>query len=308
MALNLYHVGGQTTIRHPATFSDIKELLGLSSAAIYDRDGSGNKTGAAHTAGSLAAVAPGSDLIVEAVVQNATAVSRAEFESLSRTVKYTSMRVEIFNLIIPNARIFWNPSKLSREDNAPFKQALIDYWRVNTSRKRIQCQITGIMLPRGQVRASHILPHSCSLSLPLFGLATDDINDPRNGLLLCEEIEQAFDNLEVCFVWANPQIRFIVLDKRKLWNQPVAQSTTITFGNVHNKSLITNGQTLCRRLLGYHAWVAHDLALERGWIQREDWEDFEVFHDLSVGALEEGEERPDWARHLDQILHRHQDE
>ena len=83
MTLNLYHVGGQTAIRHPATFSDIKELLGLSSAAIYDRDCSGNKTGAAHTTRSLAAVEPGSNLIVEAVVQNApTGESMSEYSLL----------------------------------------------------------------------------------------------------------------------------------------------------------------------------------------------------------------------------------
>ncbi|PRP76576.1 hypothetical protein PROFUN_14754 [Planoprotostelium fungivorum] len=58
------------------------------------------------------------------------------------TVKYTSKRVEIFNLLIPNAKTFWTPSKLSRGDNTPFKEDLIQYWAVETSKKKIQCQVT----------------------------------------------------------------------------------------------------------------------------------------------------------------------
>ncbi|PRP80286.1 hypothetical protein PROFUN_11764 [Planoprotostelium fungivorum] len=114
-------------------------------------------------------------------------------------------------------------------NNAPFKEDLIQYWAVETSKKKIQCQVTGQRHPRGQVRASHLLPHSCAISLPLFGLTTDDIDNPRNSLLLCEEIEKAFDRME-------------------------------------------------------------------------DWDNFEIFHNLSEGDLAEREERPAWSQHLDQIL------
>lgn len=36
--------------------------------------------------------------------------------------------------------------------------------------------------------------------MTVFGVRTDDINNARNGLLLCSAIEEAFDQLQLCFI------------------------------------------------------------------------------------------------------------
>ncbi|PRP80285.1 hypothetical protein PROFUN_11763 [Planoprotostelium fungivorum] len=87
-----------------------------------------------------------------------------------------------------------------------------------------------------------------------------------------------------------------------LKDTPVTSSSKITFKDIHKQSIILNNKTPYRRVLGYHAYVAHDIALERDWIRQQDWDNFEIFHNLSEGDLAEREERPAWSQHLDQIL------
>jgi hypothetical protein len=57
---------------------------------------------------------------------------------------------------------------------------------------------------RTLVRAAHIWKAATKgVGLPEFGLKESDINNERNGLLLYESIEKAFDHKQLCFIY-NP--------------------------------------------------------------------------------------------------------
>jgi hypothetical protein len=94
-------------------------------------------------------------------------------------------------------------SKRSKEEQESFKCDLISYYQRQhpTDNKLLKCMVLYDFFPRHLVIASHIWKY-CTRGKRLeeFGLKEDDLNNPRNGLLMCGAIEQAFDIKRLCFL------------------------------------------------------------------------------------------------------------
>ena len=82
------------------------------------------------------------------------------------------------------------------------------------------------------------------------GLAADKIYSVRNGLQLCEAIEEAFDRQRVCFIYDALQSKFYfrVLDSQ-LRRLP-AKPSSLTFGELDGRPLsLPHGKMPYRRVL-----------------------------------------------------------
>jgi hypothetical protein len=60
--------------------------------------------------------------------------------------------------------------------------------------------LTGVKLPSRHVIGAHIFKFCWSAYAEQF-LGIEDIDDPRNGLLLCKPVEEAFDTSAICFIF-----------------------------------------------------------------------------------------------------------
>jgi len=126
-------------------------------------------------------------------------------------------------------------------------------------------------LPRAFVRASHIWKRSTNgLDLDEFGLRPTDVHSCRNGLLLCEPIEQAFDVKDVCFLY-DPFQQYIYL---KVLNPSLLDndvSSREKFKDLDGKRLLyPEGNIPFRRLLNWHAKLSYANAQACGWIPNDE--------------------------------------
>ncbi len=64
----------------------------------------------------------------------------------------------------------------------------------------LQCMLTGEMLPSQKVIGTHIFKFCWAKFAEPF-LSIHDIDDPRNGLLICKPVEEAFDTSALCFIF-----------------------------------------------------------------------------------------------------------
>ena len=128
-----------------------------------------------------------------------------------------------------------------------------------------------------KVIASHLWKYSKAEKIFILGLDSSDINDPRNGLLLAQSIEEAFDFKFVCFL-DNPLTQlytFRVLNPSLLPKQVYTADPKIqddynypdTFASLNNGILqLPQGVFPYKRVLGWHARHAMKLARSAQWI------------------------------------------
>lgn len=144
----------------------------------------------------------------------------------------------------------------------------------------------------GDVCAAHIWKFCTEgAGLEWFGLQSTDLSNPRNGLLLCKPIEEAFDTKRICFVYNPISQQFIlkVLD-------PALHSAYIfintpsrpeTYSSIHDKPLqCPQGRMPYRRLLGFHARRCYEKALRSKWITEADYSSFKDYLSVSDGATD----------------------
>lgn len=105
----------------------------------------------------------------------------------------------------------------------------------------LKCMVSGVeSSERDAIRAAHIIPAVTSFdALEALNLTEEDIDSPRNGLLLAFNIERAYDSLWLSFV-RHPILDVLVL---KVWNidrfrdHPVFQEAKMTIKNCINRTL-----------------------------------------------------------------------
>jgi len=182
----------------------------------------------------------------------------------------------------------WTPSKKSRSENPDFRKELITFYQREdpNNHNNLICMVTNKSLPKEQVIASHIWKAASNgKNLDAFGLPARNVNTERNGFLAVKPIEDAFDDLRVCFVWNAMSLRLIfhVLDPT-LSNVKVHPSLPDTFRAFHGGPLFCppNAQPY-KRLLGFHARLSFDRALQCGWISQVDYDQFVDYVALSTG-------------------------
>lgn len=147
--------------------------------------------------------------------------------------------------------------------DATFKARLISYYgrgapseqnADGSEKKMILCQVLGVPIPSATVIGAHIWKFETKgRGLLEFGIPEGEIDNVRNGLLLCKNLEDAFDHMQVCFVYDLIQkVFFLHVSDNKLMNQCVYEA--VTFQQIDNQPL--RGLHLpYRRLLSWHAYV-----------------------------------------------------
>jgi len=110
------------------------------------------------------------------------------------------------------------------------------------------------------------MSHTHGSGLAKFGLRREDLHSPRNGLLLYEKIEEAFDVKKLCFLY-DPFKRLLLL----FVLDPALNGQTVVggikFQDIHCTPLrIPSGKLPFLRILNFHARVAFANAKRNGWI------------------------------------------
>jgi hypothetical protein len=187
----------------------------------------------------------------------------------------------------------WTESKRSKEEQVAFKAALITFYQRNhpSDSNLLKCMILDEFFPKRFVIASHIWKH-CTRGEGLrdFGLLEDDVSNCRNGLLMCKEIELAFDTMRLCFLVDRintDNLVLKVLDPVLLnpLSSPLVISghSLLRFCDIDGNSLQHPNDNLpFRRILDYHAKRSYQKAINRGWLEANST--FVDFFDMSIGA------------------------
>ena len=186
----------------------------------------------------------------------------------------------------------WTSSQHTRDEQSDFKNKLIHYYnRAHpTASKQVKCMVVDAFFPRHLVRASHIWKFCTEgEGLSEFGLQPSDLSSPRNGLLMCEEIEEAFDVKRVCFLidrLHSEELFIKVLDPNLLdpaISPVVCQGTALKFCDINGMQLRCPSDCLpFRRILDFHAKCSFEKAINKGWLAANST--FVNFFDMSVGS------------------------
>jgi hypothetical protein len=123
--------------------------------------------------------------------------------------------------------------------------------------------------------------------LPKFGLSIADLNNPRNGLLMLKDIENAFDRKQLCFLYQpfgeTAERIFLVKVLDPDIKQMTITGTTKNFTDIDMTHLqVPKNRIPYRRLLSFHARCSFHHAKEIGWIQAH--ESFDEYFDISETA------------------------
>ncbi len=186
----------------------------------------------------------------------------------------------------------WSSGKRSNVEQQDFKNELVaNYQRASTLGEGfLLCMILNVDIPRKNVIASHIWKFCTEgEGLEDFRLKASDLGNFRNGFLLCENIEKAFDTKSVCFLVnrLRPQeISLKVLDPNLFDRVVCPASPTVppeTFRSIDGHLLQHPPDVLpFRRILDFHAKLSYRKAIAKGWIEESSV--FDDFFDLSLGG------------------------
>ncbi len=143
--------------------------------------------------------------------------------------------------------------------------------------------------PRHIVIASHIWKrYTHGDGLEDFGLSTNDINNPRNGLLLYKSIEEAFNVKNICFLVNTIDSSEIIV---KVLCPDIISNFIFPNTNSNIKFSDIDGRKLhypddehipFRRILHFHAKMSFQHAIKRNWIPNDS--SFIDYFNMSIGA------------------------
>jgi hypothetical protein len=187
----------------------------------------------------------------------------------------------------------WHSNARTRIENELFKSSLVQYYGRSdpSNNNNIICMLTNQSFVKKHVRGSHILKKCTDGDLMQYFGLEPNIDHPRNGLLLLEPIELAFDRKDLCFLY-NPTTQQLSarLLNNSLTNEIMkaedGTSFNRTFSSIDGLILqLPNGVYPYRRILSLHAKFSFSRALNRGWIP--STEQFEAYFSLSDAGLQE---------------------
>jgi hypothetical protein len=182
----------------------------------------------------------------------------------------------------------WTPSKRTAAENESFKTAAIDYYvrQHPTDQGLLKCMIINEFVRRDKVRGSHIWKW-CTRGngMEEFGLKPCNVQSPRNCMLLCESIAQAFDSKRVCFLIdriKSDNIFLKVLDPA-LRSNVVTEGRPLTFDDIDGAQLQhPKNKFPYRRILDYHAKLSFQNAIDQNWLAEDA--SFTYFFDMSIDS------------------------
>jgi hypothetical protein len=195
--------------------------------------------------------------------------------------------------IVKNLKRKYNPweitsSQRTQSEQENFRKDLIQYYQCDDGTGKIRCMLLNQHFQK-KVIAAHLIPCASKNTFEDIDLDPDALFNVRNGLMLYESIEKAFDRLDVCFWWDSVEndpmkkLKFLVLDPNLKATKVVVDPTlniSTTFQDLNNQPLNVpqeNGKPKYPylRVLNWHGKCAIQKAISRSWIPKSyQYEDF----------------------------------
>jgi hypothetical protein len=189
----------------------------------------------------------------------------------------------------------WLTNCRTQQESTEFKHSVIAFYgrEVSSIGDRIvtaRCMVSNAVAPYGDLRPTHLVKHGRPYLMALYGLNPLEIDNPRNGILMLDSIEKAFDHLDVCFLYnAMTQQLTLKVVHRALMTKSILPNSTLelrTFADIDGSVLQYRAGSLpYRRVLSVHAKFAFSRALSHGWI--ENTEHLATYFNVSQAGLEE---------------------
>jgi hypothetical protein len=112
--------------------------------------------------------------------------------------KLLNISYNLLGLVLPN--VLMNAPVSLSDCNQNFKYNLCRFYRCHRrKRKWIQCMVLGISFPKSLVAAVHLFRQSNEyLAMPLMQI--QDIDHPKNGMLMFKPLKYAFDHFQISFI------------------------------------------------------------------------------------------------------------
>lgn len=159
--------------------------------------------------------------------------------------------------------------------------------RVVTAR----CMVPGKVVPYEE-RPAHLVKHRTPHLLVMYGLNPLEIDHPRNGILMLDSIEKAFNHLGVCFLdnAMDQELTLKVTNPNILTKQilPISTVELRTFADIDGSVLqYRTGCFPYRRVLSVDAKFAFSRAVSYGWIA--NTETLATYFTVSEAGLDEPE-------------------
>ncbi len=222
--------------------------------------------------------------------QDFSAPSDKNFRKLIKILEVVAKEVEVQHRLRMDV---WSESKRSQHEQESFKTSLIQFYQRQdpSDDKRLRCMILNDFFPRQLVIASHIWKYCTrGRGLEEFGLNEEDLNSPRNGILMCKEIEQAFDTKRLCFLVnkiCSEALVVKVLDPALLdpATSPVVIPgySTVKFCDIDGLPLRHPvGNLPFRRILNFHAKRSFQTAIKKKWLAADSRID--DYFEMSIGS------------------------
>ena len=99
----------------------------------------------------------------------------------------------------------WITNYRTIQESTEFKLAVIGYYgrAVSVVHGKIvsaRCMVSDVVAQYGELRPAHLVKHSTPHLMAFYSLSPLEVDHPRNGMLMLDAIEKAFDHLDVCFL------------------------------------------------------------------------------------------------------------
>lgn len=203
---------------------------------------------------------------------------------------YARQRAQYFE-----ALDIWFPSRRSRDEQFDLKERSIAFYERAAAPGELYCMLLNRSYPRGAVICGHIWSYSRhGKYLHAFGLNPADGQDPRNTILHCKGLEDAFGEKEGCYLYdiVHNQIYWQTLCPALL-DKFVFPSESIRFRDLHeleggrHKYYLRHpdGHEPFKRLLAWHAYCSLKSARTKDWITEADLARLAAERRMSADAL-----------------------
>lgn len=220
--------------------------------------------------------------------QNAIAAATAQIRTDMAAAEIRRIRREL-NCWVTNYR--------TMQESTEFKRDVIHFYGMVVSAVgdhvvTARCMVSGAVVPYGELRPAHLVKHSTPHLMTLYGLSPLEIDNPRNGILMLDSIEKAFDHLDVCFLYnAMTQDLTLKVMNPAFQSKRILPNSTVelrSFADVDGQVLQCGAGSLpYRRVLSVHTKFAFSRALSMGWIANS--ETLVTYFNVSEAGLKEPE-------------------
>ena len=186
--------------------------------------------------------------------------------------KFDTIQNVLVKDIVSNNRLIHNPwltdalTSFSVTLPKKFRKKCNEYFKCKVGDKSYKCVVTGKIGNSKQVVGAHLIPRN-TLPETLARLGISKVHVFQNILIICKEIELAYDKLALSFV-PGAMDRYVL----KIWdpsvkNKPIFTGSDFKISEFEGYAIsIPEGTKIYSRILCYHAYLASHLAFQRKWL------------------------------------------